>query len=451
MSAASALAARHKGAVPRGVATKDLYVARAENSELWDVNGRRYVDFAAGIAVLNTGHRHPDVMAAVRAQTEAFTHTCFHVAPYESYIGLAERLNGLTPGNFDKKTMLVTTGAEAVENAVKIARAATGRSAIVAFNGSFHGRTMMGMALTGKVVPYKKGFGPLPAEVYHAPYPKTYHGIEVKRALSGVRDLFLSDVDPARVAAFIVEPVQGEGGFYIAPPEFLRGLREICDQHGILLIADEIQTGIARTGRMFAIEYAGVVPDLVTMAKGLGGGFPLAALTGRAEVMDAAGLGGLGGTYAGSPIGVAAAHAVLDVIEREKLCDRAIELGDLFRERLDNLAQRNEFSCIGDVRNLGAMIAVELVKDRHTREPNAALTSALVAKAQEKGLILLSCGVDANIIRILTPLTIPLKQAREGLDILEEALGEVVGATLTSAALRPVCRIEGETPGLDVR
>jgi 4-aminobutyrate aminotransferase len=434
MSAASALAARHKGAVPRGVATKDLYVARAENSELWDVNGRRYVDFAAGIAVLNTGHRHPDVMAAVRAQTEAFTHTCFHVAPYESYIGLAERLNGLTPGNFDKKTMLVTTGAEAVENAVKIARAATGRSAIVAFNGSFHGRTMMGMALTGKVVPYKKGFGPLPAEVYHAPYPKTYHGIEVKRALSGVRDLFLSDVDPARVAAFIVEPVQGEGGFYIAPPEFLRGLREICDQHGILLIADEIQTGIARTGRMFAIEYAGVVPDLVTMAKGLGGGFPLAALTGRAEVMDAAGLGGLGGTYAGSPIGVAAAHAVLDVIEREKLCDRAIELGDLFRERLDNLAQRNEFSCIGDVRNLGAMIAVELVKDRHTREPNAALTSALVAKAQEKGLILLSCGVDANIIRILTPLTIPLKQAREGLDILEEALGEVVGATLTSAA-----------------
>jgi 4-aminobutyrate aminotransferase len=451
MSAASALAARHKGAVPRGVATKDLYVARAENSELWDVNGRRYVDFAAGIAVLNTGHRHPDVMAAVRAQTEAFTHTCFHVAPYESYIGLAERLNGLTPGNFDKKTMLVTTGAEAVENAVKIARAATGRSAIVAFNGSFHGRTMMGMALTGKVVPYKKGFGPLPAEVYHAPYPKTYHGIEVERALSGVRDLFLSDVDPARVAAFIVEPVQGEGGFYIAPPEFLRGLREICDQHGILLIADEIQTGIARTGRMFAIEYAGVVPDLVTMAKGLGGGFPLAALTGRAEVMDAAGLGGLGGTYAGSPIGVAAAHAVLDVIEREKLCDRAIELGDLFRERLDNLAQRNEFSCIGDVRNLGAMIAVELVKDRHTREPNAALTSALVAKAQEKGLILLSCGVDANIIRILTPLTIPLKQAREGLDILEEALGEVVGATLTSAALRPVCRIEGETPGLDVR
>jgi 4-aminobutyrate aminotransferase len=434
MSAASALAARHKGAVPRGVATKDLYVARAENSELWDVNGRRYVDFAAGIAVLNTGHRHPDVMAAVRAQTEAFTHTCFHVAPYESYIGLAERLNGLTPGNFDKKTMLVTTGAEAVENAVKIARAATGRSAIVAFNGSFHGRTMMGMALTGKVVPYKKGFGPLPAEVYHAPYPKTYHGIEVERALSGVRDLFLSDVDPARVAAFIVEPVQGEGGFYIAPPEFLRGLREICDQHGILLIADEIQTGIARTGRMFAIEYAGVVPDLVTMAKGLGGGFPLAALTGRAEVMDAAGLGGLGGTYAGSPIGVAAAHAVLDVIEREKLCDRAIELGDLFRERLDNLAQRNEFSCIGDVRNLGAMIAVELVKDRHTREPNAALTSALVAKAQEKGLILLSCGVDANIIRILTPLTIPLEQAREGLDILEEALGEVVGATLTSAA-----------------
>lgn len=435
MSATSTLGARHKAAVPRGVATKDLYVARAENAELWDVNGKRYIDFAAGIAVLNTGHRHPDVMAAVRAQTEAFTHTCFHVAPYESYIGLAERLNGLTPGSFDKKTMLVTTGAEAVENAVKIARAATGRSAIVAFSGGFHGRTMMGMALTGKVAPYKKGFGPFPAEVYHAPYPKTYHGIDVERALSGVRDLFLSDVDPSRVAAFIVEPVQGEGGFYIAPPEFLRGLRAICDQHGILLIADEIQTGIARTGKMFAVEHSDVVPDLVTMAKGLGGGFPLAAVTGRAELMDAAGPGGLGGTYGGSPIGVAASHAVLDVIEREKLCDRAIELGNLFRERLEALARRNEFSCIGDVRNLGAMIAIELVKDRHTREPDAALTSALVAKAQEKGLILLSCGVDANIIRILTPLTIPFEQAREGLDILEQALGEVVvGSALTTAA-----------------
>ncbi|WP_201836475.1 4-aminobutyrate--2-oxoglutarate transaminase [Microvirga zambiensis] len=450
MSAISTLVARHKGAVPRGVATKDIYVARAENAELWDVNDKRYIDFAAGIAVLNTGHRHPKVVAAVRSQTEAFTHTCFHVAPYESYIGLAERLNRMAPGSFDKKTMLVTTGAEAVENAVKIARSATGRPAVVAFSGGFHGRTMMGMALTGKVTPYKKGFGPFPADVYHAPYPKTYHGIDVERALSGVRDLFLSDVDPTRVAALIVEPVQGEGGFYIAPPEFLRGLRAICDQHGILLIADEIQTGIARTGKMFAIEHADVVPDLITMAKGLGGGFPLAAVTGRADVMDAAGPGGLGSTYGGSPIGVAAAHAVLNVIESENLCDRAIALGNLFRERLDSLAQRNEFSCIGDVRNLGAMIAVELVKDRHTREPDAALTTALVAKAQERGLILLSCGVDANIIRILTPLTIPFEQVREGLDILERALGEVVGPVLTSEAPQPVGRIIEERPSLAV-
>ncbi len=428
MSAAPSLAARQSSAVPRGVATKAIFAARAENAELWDVDGKRYLDFAAGIAVLNTGHRHPAVIEAVKQQADSFTHTCFHVAPYESYITLAERLNAATPGDHAKKTMFVTTGAEAVENAVKIARAYTGRTAIVAFNGAFHGRTMMGMALTGKVTPYKKGFGPFPAEIYHAPYPKPYHGLTTAEALAGLQQLFLTDVDPGRVAAIIVEPVQGEGGFYIAPADFLQALRKICDEHGILLIVDEIQTGIGRTGKMFAIEHAGVVPDLMTSAKSLAGGFPLAALTGRAEIMDAALPGGLGGTYGGSPIGVAAANAVLDVVEKEKLCERAAELGKMMTDRLQEMQKRNSFSCIGEVRALGSMVAVELVKDRATREPDAALTAALVAKAQEKGLILLSCGVNANIIRILAPLTIPADQAKEGLDILESALSEAVEA-----------------------
>lgn len=420
------LASRQTRAVPRGVATKSIYAAKAENAEIWDVDGKRYIDFAAGIAVVNTGHRHPKVIAAVQDQLGDFTHTCFHVSPYASYIGLAERLNAATPGDHAKKTMFVTTGAEAVENAVKIARAATGRSAIVAFNGGFHGRTMMGMALTGKVVPYKKGFGPFPAEVYHVPYPKEFYGISTEQALAGLQELFKSDVDPGRVAAIIVEPVQGEGGFYVAPAAFLQALRALCDRYGILLIADEIQTGIARTGRMFAVDHAGVVPDLITMAKGLGGGFPLAGLTGRAEIMDAADPGGLGGTYGGSPVGIAAAHAVLDVVEEEKLCERAEELGQILVDRLRRMAARNEFACIGEVRGLGAMVAFELVKDRVSKEPDAALTSALVAKAQEKGLILLSCGTNANVIRILAPLTIPFAVAQEGLDLLEAALGELV-------------------------
>jgi 4-aminobutyrate aminotransferase len=420
------LATRQSEAVPRGVATKGIYAVRAENATLWDANGKEYVDFAAGIAVVNTGHRHPEVIEAVKAQLDSFTHTCFHVAPYESYIRLAERLNDATPGTHAKKTMLVTTGAEAVENAIKAARHFTGRSAVVAFNGAFHGRTMMGMALTGKVSPYKKGFGPFPAEVFHVAYPKTYHGVDTAQAIANLKQLFLADVDPARVAAIIVEPVQGEGGFYVAPADFLKELRKVCDEHGILLIMDEIQTGIARTGKMFAVDHAGVVPDLVTMAKGLGGGFPLAALTGRAEIMDAAQPGGLGGTYGGNPVGVAAAHAVLDVIEKEDLCAKAAALGEMMVDRLKEMAKRNTFNCIGDVRGLGAMVAFELVKDRETREPDAALTSALVAKAEENGLILLSCGPDANVIRLLAPLTTPVEQAKKGLDILEASLAAVV-------------------------
>ncbi|MGH7122546.1 MAG: 4-aminobutyrate--2-oxoglutarate transaminase, partial [Acetobacteraceae bacterium] len=390
MSQSATLRERQDRAVPKGVATKSLYAARAENAELWDVDGRRYIDFAAGIAVLNTGHRHPKVMAAVAAQAALFTHTSFNVAPFEAYIRLAERLNAMAPGGSAKQTLLVSTGAEAVENAVKIARVATGRSAVIAFAGGFHGRTLMALALTGKVVPYKRGFGPFPAEVYHAPFPHLYHGISVEDALAGLERLLAADVDPARVAAMIVEPVLGEGGFIVAPPAFLQGLRRVADQHGMLLIVDEVQTGMARTGKMFAIEHAGVVPDLITTAKGLAGGFPLAAVTGRADVMSAVQPGGLGGTYAGNPLSVAAANAVLDVIAEEHLCERATEIGARLTERLHELERRQGFECIGEVRGLGAMVAMEIVKDRTSRAPNPALAEALLAEAQKRGLVLLS-------------------------------------------------------------
>ncbi len=433
MTTNAELKARQAAAVPKGVASKGIYAARAENAELWDVEGRRYVDFAAGIAVTNTGHRHPKVMAAVAEQAQAFTHTCVHVSPYESYVRLAERLNALAPGDFPKKTLFLSTGAEAVENAIKIARYATGRSAVVAFTGAFHGRTMMAMALTGKVVPYKKGFGPFPAEVYHATFPHAYHGLTVERALDDLDRLLATDVDPGRVAAFIVEPVQGEGGFNIAPPAFMRALRDIADRHGILLIADEIQTGMARTGRMFGIEHAGVAPDLITIAKGLGGGFPISAVTGRAEVMDAAHPGGLGGTYGGNPISVAAANAVLGVIEEEELCARAVEIGRRIEARLKSIASRQGMEPMGEVRGLGAMQAVEFVADRATRKPDAALTSAIVAEAEARGLILLSCGTRANVVRLLPPLTIPFEVLEEGLDILEASVESAIMKTSVAA------------------
>jgi 4-aminobutyrate aminotransferase/(S)-3-amino-2-methylpropionate transaminase len=393
---------------------------------MWDVEGRRYIDFAAGIAVLNTGHNHPRVVAAVTEQLTRFSHTAFQVTPYETYIALAERLNALVPGPTPKKTLLVTTGAEATENAVKIARAYTKRPAIIAFVGGFHGRTMMGMALTGKVVPYKTGFGPFPGDVHHLPYPMAYHDVSEQDALDALERLFKADVDPASVAAIILEPVQGEGGFYIAPFGFLKALRKICDQHGILLVLDEVQTGFARTGTVFAHEQAGVEADLVPMAKSLAGGFPLAAVTGKAEIMDAPGPGGLGGTYGGSPIACAAAHAVLDVIEDEGLCARAVTIGQRFTDRL--LAMQNDprFGCIGEVRGLGAMVAIELVKDRNPHKPDADLTKALVARAAEKGLILLSCGLYSNVIRFLVPLTASDALIDEGLDVLQASLAEVV-------------------------
>ncbi len=423
------LQARREAAVPRGVGNAtQIYAQRAVNAEVWDVEGKRYVDFAGGIAVLNTGHGHPKVMAAVAEQAQRFSHTCFQVMPYEPYVRLAERLNALAPGEERKKTIFFSTGAEAVENAVKIARAATKRPGIIAFAGAFHGRTMMTMALTGKVVPYKVGFGPFPSEVYHLPFPNAYHGVTVERALTALADLLKADIEPERVAAIIVEPVQGEGGFNIAPSDFLNELRAVCDRHGILLISDEIQAGMARTGRYFAIEHSGVVPDLITCAKSLAGGFPLSAVIGKAGIMDAVAPGGLGGTYAGNPIACAAANAVLDVIEEERLLERAEEMGRRITDRLTAMQRRNDMPFIGEVRGLGAMVAVELVKDRMGKEPHPQLTKALTDRAREKGLVLLSCGTGANVIRILVPLTASNAIVDEGLDIIESSLEELAAA-----------------------
>ena len=418
---------RRSAAVPRGVATAmPFFAAKAENAELWDEEGKRYIDFAGGIAVLNTGHRHPDVMTAVDAQLDKFTHTAFQVVGYAPYIELAERLNRIAPGKDPKKTIFFTTGAEALENAVKIARHYTNRTAVIAFVGAFHGRTNLTMAMTGKVQPYKVG-GPYAAEVYHAPFPNPLHGVTEEDSLRALNALFKADVDPARTACIVIEPVQGEGGFYIASPTFLQALRKICDEHKILLISDEVQAGIARTGKMFAIEHSGVVPDMLTTAKSLAGGFPLSAVTGKAEIMDSVPPGGLGGTYAGSPVGVAAGIAVLDVIEKENLLERANVLGKRLMDRLNNMAKKNRFSCIGEVRGLGAMIAVELVKDRHTMEPDAELTKRVTAKAAENGLILLSCGVYSNVLRILVPLTASDKLVDEGLDTIEKSLDQALG------------------------
>ncbi|MCJ8240441.1 4-aminobutyrate--2-oxoglutarate transaminase [Peteryoungia algae] len=417
------ISARKNDAISRGVGmTTQIYADKAENSEIWDVEGNRYIDFAGGIAVLNTGHRHPKVVEAVKAQLDRFTHTCHQVVPYENYVALAERLNKIVPGNFEKKTIFATTGAEAVENAIKIARCATGRSAVIAFTGAFHGRTFLGMALTGKVAPYKVGFGPMMGDVFHVPFPLEMHGIDVETSLDVLDKLFKADVDPKRVAAIILEPVQGEGGFYDVPRPLMKALREICDEHGILLVADEVQTGFARTGKLFAMEHYDVVPDLTTMAKSLAGGFPLSAVTGRAELMDAPGPGGLGGTYAGNPLAIAAAHAVLDVIEEEQLCDRANQLGNRLMQRLESM--RADVPQIMDIRGLGFMNAVEF-KIPGTDKPNADFTNAVRLKALEKGLILLTCGVYNNVVRFLAPITIQDEVFNEALDLIEASIREV--------------------------
>ena len=414
---------RRDASISQGVGMMtQVYAERAENSEIWDVEGNRYIDFAAGIAVVNTGHRHPKIIAAIEAQLAKFTHTCHQVLPYESYVRLAERLNDKVPGDFEKKTVFVTTGAEAVENAIKIARVATGRPAVIAFGGGFHGRTFMGMSLTGKVVPYKRGFGAMMPDVYHVPFPVELHGVTADEALGALSGLFKADLDPGRVAAIIIEPVQGEGGFYPAPAELMRGLRALCDEHGIVLIADEVQTGFARTGNMFAMDGYDVAADITTMAKGLAGGMPLAAVTGRADLMDAAQPGGLGGTYGGNPLGIAAAHAVLDVIEEEDLCERANQLGSRLKQRLESI--RAHTPEIVDIRGPGFMVAAEF-NTADGKVPNPEMANAIRLEALKRGLVLLTCGVYGNVIRFLAPLTIPDEIFAEAMDIFEASIDAV--------------------------
>jgi len=420
----AALMARRRAALPSGLGQSyDIVAERAENAEVWDVEGKRYIDFAGGIAVLNTGHRHPKIVAAVKAQLDKVHHTCFQVLAYEPYIELAERLIAKAPGDFAKKAFFLTTGAEAVENAVKIARSATRRSAVIAFGGGFHGRTLLGMALTGKVAPYKAGFGPFPAEVYHAKYPNALHGVSEADALASIEAIFKYDVEPERVAAIIVEPVQGEGGFYAAPAEFCRSLRALCDRHGIVLIADEVQTGAGRTGTWLACEQWGVAPDMITMAKSMAGGFPISAVIGRADLMDKPGPGGLGGTYAGSPLACAAALAVLDVFEEEKLLDRSKAIGERLVAGLKKIAASHK--AIQDVRGLGAMVAIELFKDGDLSKPDADLTKRLCAEAARRGLILLSCGSYANVVRVLVPLTASDALIEEGLAVMADSFKAV--------------------------
>jgi 4-aminobutyrate aminotransferase/(S)-3-amino-2-methylpropionate transaminase len=415
--------ARREAAVPRGIGhSTPISAQRALNSEVWDVEGKRYIDFAGGIAVLNTGHCNPHVMAAVREQMERFTHTCFQVLLYEPYVTLAERLNKLAPIDGEVKTAFFTTGAEATENAIKMARAATGRAGVIAFTGGFHGRTALTMTMTGKVFPYKKGFGAALPEVWHVPFPAPQLDVTVEESLKYLGFMFKADIDPARVAAIIIEPVQGEGGFHQAPPELMRALRKICDENGIVLIADEVQTGYGRTGKMFAMEHYDVKPDLITVAKSLAGGFPLSGVIGKQAIMDAADPGGLGGTYAGNPLAVAAANAVLDVFEKEKLVDRANVIGEHIVSRLKKMQQRNDLLPMAGVRAVGAMIAFDIVKERGGEVPDAETTKKVTQRATDEGLILLSCGTAFNTIRILVPLTAEDAIINEGLDKLELAL-----------------------------
>ncbi len=419
------LQARKVKAIARGQGNMyPVYVERAVNSEIWDVEGKRYIDFGTGIAVCNTGHSHPKVIAAVKEQLDKFSHTCVMVNPYEVAVELAEKLTAIAPGESEKKAIFVSTGAEAVENCVKIARAHTGRRGVIAFNGGFHGRTNLTMALTGKITPYKNLFGPFPGDIFHAPFPIDCHNISVAQSLKAVENLFKVDIAPTDVAAIIVEPIQGEGGFYQAPAEFLQALRNICDEHGIVLIADEIQTGFGRTGKMFNFEYSGVEADLMTMAKGIAGGFPIAAVVGKSHIMDAPLPGGLGGTYGGSPVACAAALAVLEIIEEEDLMNRSNQIGALFNERL-SLLQSQHPQLILDVRNTGSMIAMELVHDGDAEQPNTQLTQAIIANAAKYGLVLLACGFYGNVIRFLPALTISDELANEGLNDFTHLFNEL--------------------------
>jgi 4-aminobutyrate aminotransferase len=414
---------RRLAATPRGVGVfGDFFIQRAKNAELWDIEGRRFIDFAGGIAVLNTGHVHPKVQAAIAAQLQRFTHSCYQVVPYTEYVALAERINAIVPIDGPVKTAFFSTGAEAIENAMKIARSSTGRTGVIAFGGAFHGRSMFSVALTGKVQPYKAGFGPFPPEIYHVPFPG--QGASLDETKHAMEQLFKCDIEPSRVAAIVFEPVQGEGGFNVIQPAAVKWLRELCDQHGILLVADEVQTGFARTGKMFAMEHFGVSVDLMTMAKSMAGGTTLSAVSGKTAIMDGPAPGGLGGTYAGNPLAIAASHAVLDVMAEEQLPARAQKLGDQLIGHL--IAQRALYpKRLGDVRGLGAMVACEFVQPS-TGAPDADTTKLVQMAALKRGLLLLTCGVYGNVIRFLFPLTIEDNVFAEGLTAFDAALAEVL-------------------------
>ena len=419
--------ARRDNAVARAVSFSSTFVAeRAENAEVWDVEGNRYIDFCGGIGCENVGHRNPQVLAAIKDQLDHLTHTCFQVTPYKSYIELAERLNALLPGDFAKKSLFFSAGGEAVENAIKIARYYTRRPALITFTNGYHGRSYMGMALSARMVPFKEGFGPFPGEIYRLPFPDDFHNVTIEDTKHAFETLFRSDCPPDQIAAIFFEPVQGEGGYNIATLQFLEYLRALCDEHGIVLVADEIQTGMGRTGKMFAMEHYGINPDLTCIGKSIGGGLPISGIVGRADIIDSVPAGGLGGTFGGNPIACAAALAVLNVIEEENMLQRGLEMGNQIDIRLRKMAQRNVFDCIGDVRALGCMNAIEIVEDRTSRVPNGDLTAKIVEKALKNGLVLLTAGPSRNIIRLLVPLSASLELVDEGLDILEKSIEEAL-------------------------
>ncbi|MDQ2716055.1 MAG: 4-aminobutyrate--2-oxoglutarate transaminase [Chloroflexota bacterium] len=424
-----ALLARRQKAVARGVSsTMNVFAAKADGAIIEDVDGNRYIDFAGGIGVMNIGHVRPEVTAAIAEQAAKYIHTCFSVMMYEPYIELAERIIKITPGEFPKKAIFFNSGAEAVENAVKIARYATGRPAIIVFDNAFHGRTLMTMSMTARVKPYKHRFGPFASDVYRAPFPYAYRMDMTPQEASDhciqeLERMFVGEVAPDQVAAIIIEPVQGEGGFMVTPPGFLRALQALCEKHGILFVADEIQSGFCRTGKMFAVEHDGVAPDLLIIAKSMGAGMPISGVVGRAEIMDAPPPGTLGGTYSGNPVACAAAIAVLDLYEKEDLATRSQQIGQIVSERFQKLQEHYPF--VGDVRGLGGMVAMELVRDRESKEPDAHLASDILAAAHQRGLVLIKAGMYDNVIRVLVPLCVTDEQLQQGLDILEEAITTV--------------------------
>ena len=426
MTTNQTLEARRDAAVARAIAYSSTFVAdRAENAEVWDVEGKRYIDFCGGIGCQNAGHRNDRVVAAIKEQLDRLTHTCFQITPYEIYIALAERLNALAPGDFVKKSLFFSAGGEAVENAVKIARYHTGRPALITFTNGYHGRSYMGMGLSARMVPFKQGFRPFPTEIFRIPFPDAFHGVTLEDTKSAFDTLFRSDCPPDQIAAMFFEPVQGEGGYNIAEPEFLDYLRMLCDENSIVLVADEIQTGMGRSGKMFAMEHFGIAPDLTCVGKSIGGGLPISGVVGRADIIDAVPPGGLGGTFGGNPIACAAALAILDEIEAKGLLQRGLDIGAHIDARLRKMAARNSLSFIGDVRALGCMNAIEIVTDRDSRTPDGDLTARIAASALKKGLILITAGPARNVIRLLVPLTASNELIDEGLDILESAMDEV--------------------------